>query len=152
MNHIIAKFAHMLKGAVRTEIDWIDYYPEQFREENYYYSLVAFEGVDGTSYGIIDELHDLDRLIERIGHTVVKEEREFKDVEKVIDPEDPFPSEEVLKLWHKKMYRQFTYKSMMMLIYTTFETGIVDFYNLLVVEGRKADSLRRKNVLDILEV
>jgi hypothetical protein len=93
--------------------------------------------VDGTSYGIIDELHDLDRLIERIGHTVVKEEREFKDVEKVIDPEDPFPSEEVLKLWHKKMYRQFTYKSMMMLIYTTFETGIVDFYNLLVVEGRQ---------------
>jgi hypothetical protein len=41
---------------------------------------------------------------------------------------------------------------MMMLIHTTFETGIVDFYNLLVVEGRKADTLRRKNVLDILEV
>jgi hypothetical protein len=26
---------------------------------------------------------------------------------------------------------------MMMLIHTTFETGIVDFYNLLVVEGRQ---------------
>lgn len=141
----------MVKGKKLPNDYWMNIDPEQYREQEYYYDLVAFEGVEGSSYGIMDELRDLKKLIATIGDTVVKEEREFKVIEKSADPDDAFPSDKMLVVWHKKMYRQFTYKSLMLLIQTTFETGMVTFYNMLVSEGRIADSVRRKNVLDILK-
>lgn len=141
----------MVKGTKLPEDYWMNIDPEQFREQEYYFDLLAFEGVEGSSYGIMDELRDLKKLIATIGDTVIKEEQEFKLIEKSADPDDTFPSHEILGAWHKKMYRQFTYKSLMLLIQTTFETGMVTFYNMLVTEGRIADSVRRKNVLDILK-
>lgn len=141
----------MVKGKKLPEDYWMNIDPEQFREQEYYFDLLAFEGVEGSSYGIMDELRDLKKLIATIGDTVVKEEEEFKLIEKSSDPDDSFPSDIMLSAWHKKMYRQFTYKSLMLLIQTTFETGMVTFYNMLVTEGRIPDNVRRKNVIDILK-
>jgi hypothetical protein len=143
-------FVSMVIGNKLPEDYWMNIDPEQFREQEYYYNLIRFEGVEGGSYGIMDELRDFKKLIRIIGDTVVKEEKEFRILEKSADPDGPFPSEQMLGAWHKKMYRQFTYKSLMLLIQTTFETGMVTFYNILVADGRLTDNVRKKNVLDLL--
>lgn len=127
---------------------------EQFREEMYYHSLQEFEGVEGHYYGIYDELYDLGKLIDAMGEIVVREEKDFRIVEKEeLGSEESWPTERVLKVWHKKNYRQFTYRSMMLLIHTTFEDGMVNLYNILVKENRIVDNVdRRKNILDIIKV
>lgn len=143
----------MIKGNSRDE-DAQELDEEQSREEMYYYSLLEFEGVEGHYYGIYDELHDLGKLIDTMGEIVVREEKDFRTVEKEeLGSEENWPTERVLKVWHKKNYRQFIYRSMMLLIHTTFEDGMVNLYNTLVKEKRIVDNVdRRKNILDIIKV
>ena len=131
-----------------------EYDEEYWREEMYYHSLQEFEGVEGHYYGITDELYDLGKLIDTMGETIVKEEKEFQAVEKEeLQSEEGWPTQRVLKVWHKKNYRQFTYRSMMLLIHTTFEDGMVNFYNILVAEKRIPDTVdRRKKIPDIIKV
>jgi hypothetical protein len=143
----------MIKGKQR-EDDVPEYDEDQLREEMYYHSLLEFEGVEGHHYGINDELFDLGKLIDTMGETIIREEKEFQAVEKVeLQSEEGWPTERVLKVWHKKNYRQFTYRSMMLLIHTTFEDGMVNLYNILVMEERIADTVdRRKKIVDIIKV
>lgn len=126
----------MIKGPARkkTEEDEDDF--EHNREMYYDHALDAFEGVEGQHYGIIDEINNLGKLIETIGVTVVENEKEFRAVAAEEYEEMSYPGDKTLAVWHKKTYRQFSYKAMMMLVHSIFEDGLVDLYNLLVREGR----------------
>ena len=131
-----------------------EYDEEQLRDEYYSYALQGFEGGTGSQYGIVDELHDLGKWIELVGETVVNAEKEFRKAEKEdADSEYGFPSEKVLEVWHKKMFRPLSYKQLMMGIHTSFNDGIVSLYELLVSERRIADNVHigNRNVLDILK-
>lgn len=113
---------------------------------------MEFEGVEGKYYGIDDELYGLKKLIDVIGEIVAREENAFKDVENAArQSEEGYPNEDVLNIWHKKHYRQFTYRSTMLLIHTTFEDGIVRLYNILVTENRISNTVQKKTILDIIE-
>ena len=145
----------MIKGEVRIKDEEEDEEYQAYQlEQYYYYALLSFEGIEGRSYGIMDELHDLEKLIDLIGASIVKEEKEFKEIEKVEKrSEEPWPTNNILKVWHKKNYRQFSYRSMLMLIHTTFGQGLVNLYDLLLSEKRlKTKVDRRKSIDDILKV
>jgi hypothetical protein len=147
------KINFMIIGKAR-EAEAHEYDEDQLGEEYYYHNLESFWGVEGHAYGIRDELHDLGKMIELIGEVVMKVEKEFREVEKAdADLEYGFPGEEVLKAWHKKMIRPFSYKQLMMGIHTTFNNGMVSLYALLVAERRIADTVHAKNrnVIDILK-
>lgn len=127
-------------------------YEEGEREQYYHSGLQAIEGVEGQAYGIMDELHDLGKLLETIGTTVKKEEKEFREIEREqFDEETREPTTKVLANWHKKMYRQFTYKSMMMLIHTVFENSMVRLLNYLNEEGRIQVTVHKEVVVDIIK-
>ena len=138
----------MISGK-KIESDDFQYDEAYWREEMYYHSLLEFEGVEGHYYGINDELHDLGKLIDTMGDTVLREEKEFNEIAKVErNSEEGYPTPKVLKVWHKKNYRQFTYRSMMLLIHTAFEDGIVNLYDILVAENRITDTVdRRRKIL-----
>ena len=98
----------MIIGHLR-KANALEYDEDRLREEYYYHSLQSFEGVEGHAYGIMDELHDLGKMIELIGEVVVKVEKEFREIEKAdTDSQYGFPSIDVLKAWHKKMVRPFS--------------------------------------------
>lgn len=142
----------MIKGTKRQGDN--QQYEEYDRDLEYHLSLDHFEGVEGHAYGITDELHDLKKIIELVGEMVVKEEREFKEIERNdADSEFGFLGAEVLRAWHKKMIRPFSYKYFLMGIHTTFNDAMISFYDLLVAEKRIADTIhpKNKNVLDILK-
>jgi hypothetical protein len=149
----LLKIDFMIIGKLK-EAGAPEYDEEQLRDEYYSYALQGFEGGTGSQYGIVDELYDLGKWIEVIGETVVKEEKEFQEIEKH-DPdlEFGFPSQNLLDAWHKKMFRPFSYKQLMMGIHTSFNDAMVSFYELLVSEGRIADTVHigNRNVLDILK-
>jgi hypothetical protein len=125
---------------------------ERDREQHYHIGLQMIEGVEGRAYGIMDELHDLGKLLETIGATVEKEEKEFREIEKEeFDEETRELTTKVLANWHKKMYRQFTYKSLLMLIHTAFENGMVRLFDFLTDEARIQVTVHKKGVLDIIK-
>lgn len=126
---------------------------ERFTEEYYHLSLEMINGIEGTAYGVMDELHDMEKLIESIGKTVEMAEKEFKKImEAEYEAENGQLTPEILKNWHKKMYRQFTYKSLMMLIHTAFEKWGGKLLNLLEEEKRIVyTGDRRRSIFDVLK-
>ncbi|MDR6337666.1 hypothetical protein HNQ91_000688 [Filimonas zeae] len=101
---------------------------------SYQHDLDGFTGVPERLYGFTDEFNNLRQLIQDTGIMVKEAEYEFRQV-LLNHPDDeggPSPNPEQLKVWHKKMYRRFTYKSLLMLIHSTFETQIIDFLNLMI--------------------
>jgi hypothetical protein len=140
----------MIKGTKRAEGE-PDFDEEGDREQYYHTSLQSFEGVEGRAYGVMDEVHDLGKLLETIGTTVEINEKEFRQIEREeFDEETLELTPRVLANWHKKMYRQFTYKSLLLLIHTTFENGMVRFFDLLTEEGRIQRPVHKKVVVDII--
>lgn len=116
---------------------------ERVKEEQYYYTLLQFHGVEGYLYGISQDLDNLKRLIQLIGPTIVQEEEEFREIEKKeYDPHFPIPSDKVIAAWHKKTYRQFTYKAIFLLIQSVFESGLKDFYQILFDEQRVKKTIK----------
>lgn len=142
----------MITGTARKDEAWPEYDEEHLREQYYSTTLDAFGGVEGTSYGIMDELYDLGKLLETIGQTVVKEEKDFREIEKAErDPDGYEMSSKILAAWHKKMYRPFTYRAMLMLIHSHFEDASILLYRILVEEGRIKDTVHKEGILDILK-
>lgn len=140
----------MIKGKKRDESE-PEFDEERDRDQNYNTSLLAFEGVEGRAYGIMDEIHDLRKLVETIGATVELNEKEFRQIEKEeFNEETRELTSNVLANWHKKMYRQFTYKSLLLLIHTTFENGMSQFFDLLTEEKRIQTTVHKKVVVDIM--
>jgi hypothetical protein len=124
----------------------------ELREQSYERDLDAFEGIEGYAYGIMDELHDIEKLIGTIGVTVEKEEQDFRQIEREEMNGEFFElTPRMLESWHKKMYRQFTYKSLILLIHTSFENGMINFFNLLKDHGRINAMVFRENVSDIIK-
>jgi hypothetical protein len=141
----------MVKGKPVDNIE-PDHEDAYYREMGYQQALTIFEGGAGYPYGIMDELHDLEKWIEIIGEIVMKEENKFKEI--VIKDkfqEIGIPSESLLENWHKKMFRPFSYKQILMGIHTTFNDGLLNFYDLLLREGRlNIQEEKKQNSLDIL--
>ncbi len=98
----------MIQGNVLTE-GQPQYDEDRSREEYFGIGLQMIEGIEGQTYGIMQELHDLEQLLKSIGATVEKEEKEFREIEEEeFDEEFRELTSKLLSNWHKKMYRQFT--------------------------------------------
>lgn len=132
----------MIQGKIREGEE------EVSADELYRWELACFFGVEGTYYGIEDELYGLGKLIEVVGNTIVNEERELIEIRRKEqenygeDYNPPTPIE--LAAWHKKAFRQFTYKAIMSLVQSTFEAGVQRLHQLLVKENQIEDK-RGKN-------
>lgn len=124
----------------------------------YRLELASFFGVEGTYYGIEDELYGLKKLIEVIGNTVINEEKEFIEIQKKQQEREgeyySSPTQNELAAWHKKAFRQFTYKAIMSLIQSTFESGLQNLHDLLVnenqIEEHRKDKTKLKDTLTSL--
>jgi len=109
---------------------------EYTKMESYREALQKFRGDDiGRNYsdGIVDDYFNIKKLVEDIGLFVLEAEHEAQLIKKLeFDAEGDYEKEE---LYFKRLpilsYRQYTYKALFFLAYTTYENRLFDFARLL---------------------